>query len=290
MHHFLTKTVLLVLALTTFCLAGPLSERIVFVAEHNGLKKLYICRPDGRDLERFCREPGHQLQPAYSPTLERMFYVRPVERLHQICSVNSEGRDFRVEVSLRANALYPTVSPDGGKLIFCTDMWGPMELCVMDLESRKIDRITYDGGINTRPRYSPDGNSVLFLSRRNGLTEVYELNLADKALQQLTDSPFAHGAASWSPDGTRFVSTVAKPPKSKSVLIEKDLNSGTLRQLLPDRFGLTSPRYSVDGTQIIFVDDEVLYTFDPSDTKAVLFPLRGQLIPEEVLWIPFPLP
>ena len=174
--------------------------------------------------------------------------------------------------------------------MFCTDRWGPMELCEMDLETGELDRITYDAGTNTRPRYSPDGKSVLFLSRRNGLTEVYQLCLENKALQRLTDSPFAHGAASWNPDGTRFVSTVAKPPQSKSVLIEEDLNSGTLRQLLPERIGLTSPYYSVDGTQIIFVDDEVLYTFDPSDTKAVLFPLRGQLIPEEVIWIPFPLP
>ena len=278
------------MALGSYCAAGPLSERIVFVAEHNGLKKLYICRPDGRDLKRFCREPGHQLQPAYSPTLERIFFVRPVKALHEICSVDSEGRNLKVEVSLRSNALYPSVSPDGTKLMFCTDRWGPMELCEMDLETGKLDRITYDAGTNTRPRYSPDGKSVLFLSRRNGLTEVYRLFLEDKALQRLTDSPFAHGAASWSPDGTRFVSTVAKPPQSKSVLIEKDLDTETLRQLLPERIGLTSPCYSVDGTQIIFVDDEVLYTFDPSDTKAVLLPLRGQLIPEEVIWIPFPLP
>ena len=281
---------LLVLALTTFCLAGPLSERILFVAEHNGLKKIYISRPDGRDLKRFCKEPGFQLQPCYSPELGRVFFVRPVKQVTEICSVDIEGRDFRVETDIRANALYPSVSPDGKTLLFSTDLWGPFELVEMDLESGKLKRLTYYASINTRGRYSPDGSKVLFLSRRSGLTEVYTLNLADGALHQRTDSPFSHGSASWSPTGDRFVSTVARPPKFKTVLIEKDLGEEKLRFLLPERRGITSPCYSLDGSQILFIDDEVLYTFDPSDTKAVLFPLKGNLIPQEVIWIPFPLP
>ena len=140
-RSLIARAIFLLMALGSYCAAGPLSERIVFVAEHNGLKKLYICRPDGRDLKRFCREPGHQLQPAYSPTLERIFFVRPVKALHEICSVDSEGRNLKVEVSLKSNALYPSVSPDGTKLMFCTDRWGPMELCEMDLETGKLDRI-----------------------------------------------------------------------------------------------------------------------------------------------------
>lgn len=285
------RTLILFLCfLSAVCSAGPLSERIVFVAEHNGLKKLYICRPDGRDLKRFCKEPGHQIQPCYSETLDRVYFVRPVEQLHQICSVQSDGRDFRIEIDIRAEALYPDVSPDGKRLLFSTDMWGSLELAEKDLESGEIRRLTYDGGINTRGRYSPDGKRILFLSRRSGLTEVYALEPSTESLTQLTDSPFAHGAASWNPDGTRFVATVARPPQFKRVLIEKDLVSGKLRHILTDRLGITSPCYSVDGSQILFIDDEVLYTYDPSDTKAVLFPMKGDLIPEEAIWIPFPLP
>jgi TolB protein len=290
MLNITRTTLLLFLALTTLCSAGPLSERVLFVAEHNGLKKLYICRPDGRDLKRFCREPGYQLQPCYSPELTRVFFVRPVKQLHQICSVNNEGRDFRVEVDIGANALYPSVSPDGKKLLFSTDMWGPLELCEMDLESKERKRLTYDASINTRGQYSPDGTKVLFLSRRSGLTEVYTLELASGGLTRLTSSPFAHGSPSWNPDGTRVVATVARPPKFKRGLIEADLESDKLRYLLPERLGLTSPCYSLDGSQILFIDDQVLYTYDPSDTKAITFPMKGDLIPEDVIWIPFPLP
>ena len=281
---------LLLLVLTTVGLPGPLSERILFVAEQNGLKKLYICRPDGRDLKRFCKEPGWQLQPCYSPELGRVFFVRPVKQVNEICSVDNEGKDFRIETDIRANALYPSVSPDGKTLLFSTDLWGPFELVQMDLESKELKRLTYDASIDTRGRYSPDGTKVLFLTRRTGLTELFTLKLADGALDRLTQSPFAHGAGSWNPNGTRVVATVAKPPQFKRVLLEKDLESDKLRFLLPERLGITSPCYSLDGSQVLFIDDEVLYTYDPSDTKAILFPLRGKLVPEEVLWIPFPLP
>lgn len=284
------KSLLLVLLFFCSSSAGPLSERVVLVAEHNGLKKLFICRPDGRDLQRLSKEPGHQMQPAYSPALERFFYVRPILARHQICSVDTRGKDFRLEVDLKAEALYPSVSPDGKKLLFSTDMWGPLELCEMDLDSREIKRLTYDGGINTRAEYSPDGKFVLFLSRRSGLTEVYQIELENDALTKLTESPFAHGAPNWSPDGNRFVATVGRPPKRRSGLFEKDLESGKLRTLVPEQQGLVSPCYSVDGSLILFIDDGVLYTYDPSDSKAALFPLRGRLVPEEAIWVPFPLP
>jgi TolB protein len=290
MLKIIRLSLLLFLVLTSLGLPGPLSERILFVAEHNGLKKLYICRPDGRDLRRFCKEPGFQLQPCYSPELERVFFVRPVKQLSQICSVDNEGRDFRVETDILANARYPSVSPDGKTLLFSTDLWGAFELAQMDLESKELERLTYDASINTRGRYSPDGSQILFLTRRTGSTELFTLALSNKALHRLTESPFPHGAGSWNPEGTRFVATVAKPPNFKRVLIEKDLETDTLRFLLTERLGIKSPCYSQDGSQILFIDDEVLYTYDPSDTKAVLFPLKGNLVPEEVIWIPFPLP
>jgi TolB protein len=270
--------------------AGPLSERIILVAERNGLDKLFITRIDGRDLRRFTSQRGDQVQPAYSKVLGRVFYVRTVKGRRQIVSTNLEGEDFKVVVALRSNAQFPGVSPDGERLVFSTDMWGAYELAELNLETEKLERLTYDQGINTYPSYSPDGSKIVFLSRRNGQSEVFLMDRSSRAVEQLTETSFPKGAPAWNPAGTRIVSTETVPPELKSVLFELDLDSRKIRYLLPKTRDVSQPTYSVDGSLILFVEDQVLFTLDPADTTALPFPIRGVLFPENAIWAEFPLP
>jgi len=262
----------------------------LFVAPHYGLKKIYICRPDGKDLRRFCKVPGDQTEPSYSEKLHRVYFVRFTNRFSQIYSVDHDGRDLRVELALRANTRNPDVSPDGKTLLFSTDMWGAFELAELDLESQSIERLTFDQGINTHPRYSPDGRSILYLSRRNGASQIYLFNRQDRAMHLLVDTPFSKGAPAWNPAGTRIVATEATPPRFRSKLFELDLETKKKRFLLPKKRIITAPGYSADGTQILFIDQEQLFTFDTADTTAQLFPLKGDLDPIDAIWVSFPLP
>lgn len=282
--------VVALLALALPVQAGPLSERVLLVAPVNGLDKLFICRPDGRDLRRFSSQRGDQTSPTYSRTLERVFYVRPYKGRSQICSVDLEGGDFKLEVALNAEARYPDVSPDGSKVVFASDLWGAMELAELDRESGEVKRLTYDQTVNTHPRYSPDGEEILFLSHRTGRAELFLFTPRQPAFRQLTDTPFSKGAPAWNPTGTRIVYTEAIPPKLRSALVELDLESGKRRFLLPKTRNVGHPKYSADGSQIIFVEAFTLYTFDPADTTALDFPIRGELNPLEAIWVTFPLP
>ncbi len=280
----------LILALAAHAGAGPLSERVFFVARVSGFKKIYLSRPDGRDLRRLTPDLGHQTDPTFSQALERVFYVRLYKGRHQICSVNLEGENFRVEVELHAEALFPDVSQDGHRLVFVTDMWGAFELAEMDLVSREITRLTYDQTVNLYPKYSPSGHDILFTSLRTGHSELFLLKRETGGFQQLTDTPFSKGAGEWSPDGRRVVSTERIPPRLWSTLFELDLESGKTRRLLPATQHVALPSYSPDGTQILFLQQETLFTHDPSDTVAVPFPVRGNLQPSEASWSRVPLP
>lgn len=281
----------LVLSLMAPTEAGPLSEKVLIVSEKRGLNKLYICRSDGKDLRRFCKQPGHQLQPHYSSALDRVFFVRlDSKRREQICSVNSKGKDFKVELSTRGRASYPCVSPDGKKLLCSTDRWGALELAELDLETKKLERLTYDQGVNTHAKYSPDGTQILFLSRRNGISQIYITDRAAENFKLVDQSLFHKGAPAWNPAGTRVVSTESLPPQLTSVLFEVDLETQKKRFLLPKNHNVSDPTYSSDGTQILFIEEDTLFTFDPADTTAHPFPLRGNLFPKDALWVEFPLP
>ena len=254
------------------------------------MAKVFLCRIDGRDLQRLSKAPGHQIEPVFSEALQRFFFVREIDRQHQIFSVDIDGEDLTAHTEGLSQARSPNVSPDGRKLLFTTDKWGAFELAELDLASGVWRRLTYDQAINLYPRYSPDGQSVLYLSRRHGQAELYLLALANGATRRLTETPFDEGPGSWRPDGKRIVATRVLPPRLRTKLLELDLESGVERVMLPELHPARFPAYSKDGTMIIFVKDQAIFTYDPSDTAALPFPIRGQLGPDYVQWVEFPLP
>jgi Tol biopolymer transport system component len=284
------------LGLFCFCLfaqpgaAGPLSERLVFVAPVHGLAKIFLCRPDGRDLHRLTRTPGEQLEPYYCEALQRFFFVRTIDRRQQIFSVDREGEDLRQHTGGVFQSRYPHLRADGKKMVYATDKWGAFELAEQDLDSGESTRLTYDQAINIYPRYSPDGTAVLYLSRRHGQSELYLRDLASGDTRQLTQTPFDEGPANWRPDGRRIVATRITPPRMLSKLLEIDLSSQVERVLLPEVSPARFPVYSKDGSLIVFVKDQAIFSYDPSDTAALPFPMRGQLNPEFVQWADVPLP
>lgn len=270
--------------------AGPLSERVVFVAPLRGIDKVYLCRIDGRDLQRLSKAPGSQQEPFFSQALQRFFFMRKVNRRDQIFSVNIDGEDLTAHTQGVSEARYPSVSPDGKTLIYATDKWGAYELAEIDLASGAGKRLTYDQGSNLYPRYSPDGKNVLFLTRRHGQAELYLRESESGNLKRLTNTPFDEGPGNWRPDGQRIVATRMVAPRLRVKLIELDLQTGQERLMLPDMDPILSPAYSQDGTQIIFSKEQAIFTYDPSDTAAQPFPMRGQMGAGYVRWVEFPLP
>lgn len=252
--------------------------------------KLFVCRSDGRDLVRLTSARGDQLDPYYSQSLGRVFFVRPVRGREQICSVDLEGDDLTTHVEGVFHARHPHVDPSGQKLVFSTNKWGQFELAELDLQSQEMKRLTYGEALATHPRYAPDGKSILYLSSRHGQSELYLLNPESRGFTRLTHSPFHEGPGQWSPDGRRIIATRVMPPKKRTRLLELDLESGTERLLLHKTEQLESPTYSADGSQIMFILDDELMTYDTSDTTPTLFPLKGKMAPRSVQWITVPLP
>lgn len=278
------------MAFTRPVTAGPLSERLVFVASLRGLSKIYLCRIDSRDVQRLSKVEGDQFDPTFSEALQRFFFVRQIDRRSQIYSVNLEGEDLRAHTEGVSQARYPHVSPDGKTLIYSTDKWGAFELAELDITSGVSTRLTYDQGISTYPRYSPDGKKILFLTRRHGQAELYLRERLTGDNQRLTHTPFDEGPGSWHPDGKKIIATRVVPPRRQTKLLELDLERQTERILLPELHATRWPSYSKDGTLITYVRNEAIFTYDSSDTVPAQFPLRGQLSPNYVLWVEYPLP
>src|SRR5919198_3817625 len=61
-------------------LVGPsppsvVANRIAFVSDRDGNDEIYSMRPDGSDVLRLTNDPGHDLQPAWSPDARQIAFI-----------------------------------------------------------------------------------------------------------------------------------------------------------------------------------------------------------------------
>lgn len=137
-------------------------------------------------------------------------------------------------------------------------------------------QLTHGYSEDTEPAYSPDGKWLAFLSDRDGTNRVY-------LLRRQGGEPFVPfrldsdaSAISWSPDSTRlcFLAQVPSPKPETDVLVidryryridgvgylgaqeeqlyEGNIANGQVQKLTEGMFSLADPRYSPDGSTVLF--------------------------------------
>ncbi len=176
------------------------------------------------------------------------------------------------------------LSPDGKQLVYTvshTDREQEAEfvtLWLLTLESGETRPLTAGSAKDMFPKWSPDGKQIAFLSTRGMKTQLYLISPNSGDVKPLTD--LKQGAASgpiWSPDGTQIAFTAGrigavrdpnKPYRVDRPTFRFDglgyidealqdiyvvaLDSGATQQITDENCVCTTPRWSPDGTQIMY--------------------------------------
>lgn len=184
------------------------------------------------------------------------------------------------------------LSPDGARVVFAQTRIAPgkeegddevehADLYLLEVESGAIRRLTFSDSTNSAPAFSPDGTQVAFTSTRTEKPQLWLLPLEGGEPRRLTDLPQGvGGGAVWSPDGTRLAFTAGpqeeprKPERpyriDRSVwrfdgmgvvedavqdvyVLEVDGEAAEPRRLTSDRFMNSLPKWSPDGTSLVYV-------------------------------------
>src|SRR4051794_38520440 len=175
-------------------------------------------------------------------------------------------------------------SADGEWVVFTSERHGSADIFRVRTDGMGLERLTDSAAFDDQAALAPDGNSVAFVSSRDsGSTDIFVMDLKTRHIRNLTKSPGGDYRPSWSPDGRKIAFSsdrgtgLQRSPgnweqvQSASVYVV-DADGGSLRKLSADRQFAGSPKWSPDGTRVVFYELAVTDTF-----KARQLPLQGML-------------
>jgi Tol biopolymer transport system component len=184
--------------------------------------------PNGTHLMRLTTAAGFDDDPAWTPAGDRILFDRTFPP-----GANDENATSKNLFSMEAN---------GGS--------------VRQLTSERKD--VFDAG----PAMSPDGTRIAFerfdLSGRE--TGIYLMNTDGSSVRRITTTPASAAGgdhdASFSPDGTTIAFVRDGIDGGQGVIYVVGIDSKGLRQVTQTSIDVTRPRWSPDGSKLLFAPSE----------------------------------
>lgn len=202
----------------------------------------------------------------------------------------------------------PQLSPDGRWVAYVvteidlkagetnSDVW------LVSAAGGEAIRLTTSRKSDSSPRWSPDSKKIAFISAREEKTQIFLISLSGGEAEKLTDHKTTPSSIEWSPDGKRILFAAQDPPTEQeekkknekddafrfdqefkmSHLWVVDVATKKSTQLTKGSdYTVSQPRWSPDGTRIVFVtnptpraddgslSDVWVYSFADSSAKKL---------------------
>ncbi len=220
-----------------------------------------------RNIERLTTDLRQDLQPAWSPDGKYLAWItnRGDPGFNSIYVMKENGTDKRkLTPPINMDFWRPSWSPDGTEIAF-----GYID---RDLSTNGIGKINIDGsgltklienqGVGTLPSgsWSNDGR-IFYHDYVGGNWDLYTVNSDGSGLpERITNTPYGESLPSVSPIGDRLI--FLSDQFGSSDIFSANLDGTSVERITTDSGVEVDPRFSLDGTQIIFAYDAPLL-FNP---------------------------
>ena len=234
--------------------------RIAFVSNRGGNFDVYVMRPDGTNVVNVTNNRFSDRLPAWSPDGSKIAFRSTRDGNAEIYVMNDDGSDVvRLTFDPRVDTS-PSWTPEG-QVLFSSNRSGRFEIYEVNPDGSHLQHIdiAVDGNL-TFPNESPDGHRLAFVSTNFFDAQAIWISHADGThATQLTPSELHAAFPDWSPTGNRLLfSNNVCPICDLSEIFVTNQSGNRMRQLTLSGDGNNDllPRWSPDGSQIVFTRDD----------------------------------
>ena len=192
---------------------GVAGTQIVFVAEVDGGKQLYVMDYDGYRLRPLTNNPFLNLFPRWSPQKRFLAFTSYRDANPDIHVMDLKEGKRRTLVAFRGANITPAWSPDGKQLAFSSSFDGDADIyTVQAADGTQLRQLTVHPASDFAPTWAPSGMEIAFSSDRGGSLQIYVMDADGSNVRRLTFKGRYNTAPSWSPDG-RWIAYTCKNSK-----------------------------------------------------------------------------
>ncbi len=233
---------------------GFCHSRIAFCAETGkGVRNIFVCDIDGRNVERITNYRTLNVEPNWSPDGKSVFFSKyNFSGIDVVQSTLRIPRKVRIISSFRGINTGAAVSPDGGELAVILSPDHQVDLYVLGLFRKEKRRMTRGIAVEASPCWSPDGSHIAFVSDRRGNPRIFIMPAKGGDAKII---PVVAGGAdavtpAWNSDGKIAYATRLRGTNNY-VLAVYDFKSGENKVVTKGGGSWESPGWAADNRQVV---------------------------------------
>ncbi len=233
---------------------GFCHSRIAFAAETApGVRNIFLCDIDGRNLEQLTKYRTLNVEPCWSPDGRTVCFSKYNQAGIDIVETTvRQPRRSRVISSFRGINAGAAISPDGKYLAAILSPDHQVDLYVLGLHQKMTRRLSKGIAVEASPCWSPNGEHLAFVSDRRGNPRIFVINARGGEAKMI---PLISGGVdavtpAWSGDGKIAYATRLRGT-SGYVLALYDFKSEESRIITRGAGSWESPEWAADNRQVV---------------------------------------
>ena len=184
---------------------APETAKIVFWADREGTRDIYLMNPDGSQQEKITHPPSQNITPVWSPSGEQILFGSDRHGTWDLYLMDPDGKNVKRVFEKKALRLRPAWSPDGKQIAYSRLMRGGSIVHIATLGEEHEERIAVGGYVS----WSPDGSELAFIdgwAEKKMKITLFNLRTGNEKIvfpRQAIPSWMSEGAR-WSPTGEKL--------------------------------------------------------------------------------------